>query len=281
MKTYHDCIPCLIRQALDAARFSTSDEEIHEQVLRGVLRETSEMDLRESPPLMAQQIHRMIRKLSGNDDPYKKLKDHFNQFALGLYPKLKKKIKHFANPLTAAVRIAIAGNIIDFGPNHKVDRSFVYETIEQSLSEKVFGNIDEMLNTIGLAENVLYLGDNAGEIVFDRLLIEQRSFNTVTFVVRGGPVVNDATINDAEYVGMTSLVEVIDNGSDAPGTIIEDCSKEFRRRFSGADLIIAKGQGNYEALNDVQKDIFFMLKAKCPVIARDIGCKVGNLVIAR
>jgi len=230
---------------------------------------------------MGQRIHRMIRKLSGNDDPYKKHKEHFNQFALGLYPELKKKIKHFANPLMAAVRVAIAGNIIDFGPNHKVDRSFVYETIEQSLSEKVFGNIDEMLNAIGLAKNVLYLGDNAGEIVFDRLLIEQLSFNTVTFVVRGGPVVNDATIDDAEYVGMTSLVEVIDNGSDAPGTIIEDCSEEFRRRFFGADLIIAKGQGNYEALNDVQKDIFFMLKAKCPVIARDIGCEVGNLVIAR
>ena len=113
------------------------------------------------------------------------------------------------------------------------------------------------------------------EIVFDRLLIEQLPREKVTLVVRGAPVSNDATMIDAEDTGLTKLLEVIDNGSDAPGTILDDCSHAFRERFDSADLIIAKGQGNYESLSEVEKDIYFLLKAKCPVIARDLGCEVG------
>lgn len=281
VKTYYDCIPCLVRQALDAARFSSVEETIHDHVLRDVLRMMSEMDFQKSPPLIGMHIHRIIRQVLGDDDPYKKPKDHFNRFVIEMYPDLKKRIENATNPLDMAVRMAIAGNIIDFGANSNVTRSLVYKTIDQSLSEKLFGNIDDIFNVIYSAESIVYLGDNAGEIVFDRLLIEQLPLDNVTFVVKGRPIINDVTITDAEDTGMTSLVEVIDNGSDAPGTILEECSEEFRRRFFGADLIIAKGQGNYETLNDIPKKILFMLKAKCSVIARDIGCKVGDLVIKR
>ena len=279
MKTYNDCIPCLIRQTIDAVKFATMDEKIHEQVLRHVLLIMSDMDLHESPPVMGQRIHRTIRTLSGNDDPYKKLKDQFNQFALELYPELKKRIINSTNPLETAVRVSIAGNLIDFGASSRVNQSLVKRTIEQSLSAEIFGDIDAVLHAVDLAETILYLGDNAGEIVFDRLLIEELPLNKITFVVRGHPVINDVTLFDAEVTGISSLVDVIDNGSDAPGTLIEECSKEFRERFFGADLIISKGQGNYETLNDIQKKIIFLLKAKCPVIAREIGCQVGDLVI--
>jgi uncharacterized protein with ATP-grasp and redox domains len=129
------------------------------------------------------------------------------------------------------------------------------------------------------AKKILYLVDNTGEIFFDKLLIQQMPNDKMTFVVRGYPVINDATLIDAKIAGLTEMVEVIDNGSDAPGTILEDCSKEFLRHFSDADLIIAKGQGNYETLSNSNKCIFFILKAKCPVIARDIGCEIGSLVI--
>ena len=128
---------------------------------------------------------------------------------------------------------------------------------------------------------MLYLADNAGEIVFDWLLLEQMPVEKVTVAVRGSPVLNDATIADTQAAGIPGLVELIDNGSDAPGTILDDCSAEFRRRFDRTDLIIAKGQGNYETLNEVEKDIFFVLKAKCPVIARDLDCHVGSLILRR
>ncbi len=129
------------------------------------------------------------------------------------------------------------------------------------------------------ASRILYLGDNAGEIVLDRLLVEQLPTEKVTFAVRGAPIINDATLEDAIAGGITELVDVMDNGSDMPGTILESCSEAFRKLFAQADIVIAKGQGNYETLSDADGHIFFLLKAKCPVIAKDIGCEVGDLVI--
>lgn len=281
MKTNYDCIPCFIRQALDAVRLATSDEKIHEQVLRGVLAAASKMKLDQSPPVMGQYIHKLIRELSGHDDPYKKIKDRFNNFALKLYPELKQRIQSSSNPMDTAVRIAIAGNIIDFGVNSQLDRSVISDTIEQALSAQVFGNIEVLCDSIDSAENILYLGDNCGEIVFDRLLIEQLPVHKVTFVVRGGPVINDATMADARETGMTELVTVMDNGSNFPGTVLEKCSKEFRECFAHADLIIAKGQGNYETLSGCEKNIFFLLKAKCPVISGHVGCEPGSFIVKR
>ena len=131
------------------------------------------------------------------------------------------------------------------------------------------------------AEEILYIADNAGEIIFDRLLIEQLPIEKVTIAVKGSPVINDATIEDAILAGLHRIIEVIDNGSDGPGTILESCSQEFVDHFEKADLVIAKGQGNYETLSDIDKNIFFILKAKCPVIARDLGCEVGEMIFRK
>jgi hypothetical protein len=125
MKTYFECIPCLFRQTLEAARLTTDDETIHEQVIRKVLHATSEMNLRESPPLMAQRIHRMIRQITGDNDPYRDIKDRFNYFALELYPKLKERIERSREPLDTAIRLAIAGNIIDSGVNYHINETHV------------------------------------------------------------------------------------------------------------------------------------------------------------
>jgi len=280
MRTYFDCVQCFVRQALDAARLLSTDEKIHEKVLRKVLSESSEMDFYKSPPEKGQRIHRLIREFLGNDDPYRKIKDSSNRLAMKLYPELKKKIEQSSDPLETAVRFAIAGNIIDLGVNSQLDESIIYKTLEDSVKNALFPNtIDDFRNAVDQAADILYLGDNGGEIVFDRLLIEQLPYEKVTFVVRGSPVINDVTLIDAQFTGMTDIVEVIDNGSDAPGTILEDCSPAFRARFEKADLIIAKGQGNYESLSDIKKNILFVLMAKCPVIARDIGCDVGSLVL--
>ncbi len=279
MKTYYDCIPCLLRQAVDAARFASDDPKIHEAVLRHVLTAAADMDLQQTPPMMAQNIHRTIRRYCENTDPYLSVKQHFNDMALALYPDLKKRVIQSPDPLDTALRLAIAGNIIDFGARQDMAQELVLAGIKNALACDLIGDVQAFKKAVDTADHILYLGDNTGEIVFDRLLIETLPAYKIIFVVRGYPVLNDATFEDAKTTGLLNIVKVIDNGSDAPGTIIEDCSPEFVHYFNDADLIIAKGQGNYETLSETDRPIFFLLQAKCPVIAADIGCDVGKLIV--
>ncbi|MFB0525481.1 MAG: DUF89 domain-containing protein [Phycisphaerae bacterium] len=282
MRTYLDCIPCFIRQTLDSVRMTTDDVQIHEKVLRETLNLAYQMDMSQSPPAMAQKIHRFIREITGIKDPYLALKDHYNKLAMQRYPELRERIETSSEPLETAVRLAIAGNIIDFGVNSEVQDNTVEKTIAESLVDDLdMDAFQRFRHAIISADDILYLGDNAGEIVFDRLLIEQIPYAKVTFVVKGSPILNDATIEDAEIVGLTDIVDVIDNGSDAPGTILEDCSAEFRQRFYESDLLIAKGQGNFETLCDINKESFFLLQPKCAVLARHLGCEIGRLVLYR
>lgn len=281
MRTYFDCIPCFVRQALDSARLVSLDETVHEKVLRQVLVEIAEMDFRDPPPAMGQRIHRTIRKVMNDPDPYRKIKERFTRVALDLYPGLKKRVQQSADPMVTAIRLAIAGNIIDFGPRSDLGEEDVEPTIEQALTAPIEGDPEPFRRAVRNAKRILMLADNAGEIVFDRLLIEELDPRKVTVAVKGSPAINDATLEDARAAGVDQIVEVIDNGSDAPATILDDTSESFRERFQQADLVIAKGQGNFETLNEVRKNIFFLLKAKCPVIARDLGCEVGSLVLAR
>jgi len=280
MKTYFDCIPCFIRQVLDSIRMTTKDGQIHEKVLREALSLASKMDLQQSPPAMAQKIHRFIRQTTGVEDPYLNVKNRFNKLTLMMYPELKERIETSADPLETAVRLAIAGNIIDFGVNSTLQENAVEQTIAESLEDELDSDASQRFrDATAAAKDILYLGDNAGEIVFDRLLIEQLPYERVTFVVRGSPILNDATMEDAQISGLTDIVDVIDNGSDAPGTILESCSEAFRQIFEESDLLIAKGQGNFETLNDVRKNKFFMLRPKCSVLAEHLGCKIGSLVL--
>ena len=282
MRTFLDCIPCFFRQALDAARLATSDESIHEQVLREVLDLTKGMDLHQSPPAMGQHIHRRIRELVENPDPYRHLKQRHNQLALELYDLLEPVVHHSGNPLETAVRLAIAGNIIDLGVKTSLSDTDIVKTIQQSLNEPFnHSELKQLRADTDNAIDILYLLDNAGEIVFDRLLIEQLPTKKITAVVKGSPIINDALMEDAVSVSLTKIVTVIDTGSDAPGTILETCSDAFRSRFKQADLIIAKGQGNYETLSDIDKDMYFILKAKCPVIASDLDCPVGQMILIK
>ena len=282
MKTYLDCMPCFIRQALDSARLVTSDEMVHEQVVRYVLRLAGDLDMSQSPPAIGRQIHQLIRNLTGNDDPYRESKRRFNRLALEICNELEDNVGSSENPLETAIRLAIAGNIIDLGVKTMLAESDIEKIIRECLTADFDKSaIEEFESAVNRAERILYLTDNAGEIVFDKILIERLPLEKVTVAVRGKPVINDATMEDAEFAGLRELVEVIDNGSDAPGIILETCSEQFRRRFEQSDLIISKGQGNYETLSDKQKNIFFILKVKCPVIARSLGCEVGEMIFKR
>jgi len=279
MNTSLDCIPCFIRQALEAARFVSDDPAFHEDVLRRVLEVAAKLDLMQSPAAVGQWIHRQLRAITGQSDPYRCVKDRFNQVALQLLPELLSIAEASPDPLAAAVRLVIAGNAIDSGPGNGLAPKDVHQALYRSLSDPLYGNLEGFRRAIALARSILYLSDNAGEIVLDRLLIDRLPTEGTTLAVRGQPVINDATMFDAEAAGLHRLVKVIDNGSDAPGTILNDCSSEFCALFRKADLIIAKGQGNYETLSDEPKKMFFLLKVKCPVIASRVRLDIGTHVI--
>jgi hypothetical protein len=276
-----DCIPCLIRQGLEAARLSTDDPSVQERILRGVLRETLAMDFAQCPPAVGQRIHRQLRLLSGSADPYRAVKDRFNAMALHMAPELAVEIESAGDPLLHAVRLAIAGNMMDLGVKGGIGEGEARFAIRSARNDLFHGDIEAFRAAVLAARRILYLADNAGEIVLDRLLVERLPHGRVTVAVRGAPVLNDATRADAVAAGIDRVAEIIDNGSDAPGTILEDCDTSFRRRFAKADLVIAKGQGNFETLSEAPAPIYFLFKIKCPVTAAHTGFPVGTHMLMR
>ena len=271
----------MLRQALHVVQMALQDETGRARILQEVANAVRNIDMSQPPPVMGQRIHRIMREMSGVSDPYRAVKDRLNRAALDFYPSLKARIKGAARPMEEAVRLAIAGNLLDCGVNSEMDKEHVQPVVEWAFHEQLIGDPNELAEAVLESKTTLFLADNAGEIVFDRLLIEMLPREKATIAVRGKPVLNDATLADAEQAGLTSQFEVIENGSDALGTILDDCSEAFQERFHAADLVIAKGQGNYETLSEAEKNIFFLLKVKCPVIARDIGRHVGDMVLQR
>ena len=276
MKSYLDCIPCFFDQALRASRIATDDEQLQKRVLDELGAMLKHISLESTPPKTGRLIYRMVKEITGNPDPFRELKRESTKQALALYPSLKRTIEKSGDSLLTAVRIAIAGNVIDFGASATFD---INTAIKEAL-ENDFAICDYSAFKSNLAKStqILYIGDNAGETVFDRLLIEQMN-KPVTYVVRETPVINDATTEDAVQAGIDKIATIVSSGTDAPGTIPETCSSEFIEMLDSAEFVLAKGQGNYESLSDENRPIFFLLKAKCRIIANDLGVTKGDIVL--
>jgi uncharacterized protein with ATP-grasp and redox domains len=254
-----------------------ADEALQRRIMHQALNLLSQHSLGtiSMPPEIAYQIHRMVRSQTGAEDPYREAKQASTERALALYPELKQIVHQADDPLDAAIRVSIAGNIIDLGYSPTYD---LRSTLNRVLTQPFALDRREALRAmVSDATGILFLADNAGETVFDRVLIETLAV-PVTYVVKGGPTLNDATRSDALEAGVDRVAEIIETGSDAPGTILSQCSDDFRKRFEEADLIIAKGQANYETLSDRGARIFFLLQVKCSVIGEDIGAPVGSIV---
>ena len=278
MKTQLECVPCFARQVFDAVAEAVADPARREVLLRRLLREIAEADWSDSPPAIAQRLHRAIRRELGDPDPYLAVKDRMNRMALDLLPALRARLAAHPDPREAAVRVAIGGNLLDVGAKTQIAAEDLPAHLETIWTQPLRGDVASLFAAAERARSILYLADNAGEIVFDRLLIEQLPVGKVVVAVRGAPVLNDAVRADAETAGLPELVPVVDNGSDAPGTILDDCSADFRARFAAADLVIAKGQGNYETLSETDRPIYFLFTVKCPLVAARVGEPVGSLV---
>jgi uncharacterized protein with ATP-grasp and redox domains len=279
VRTYLDCYPCFVRQALSAARSADADSTEQRAVLVATLHLLQSLRPGANPPQIAHEVHRIVRQRLGHTDPYRRTKDLSTRAALALYPRLTALVTASEDPLDTAVRLSIAGNIIDVGPSDEpVD---LWETVERVLAAPyAVDDLSALRAALEDAGSVLYLADNAGETVFDRVLIETLTV-PVTYVVKGGPTLNDATREDAVAAGLQTCATVIDTGVDAPGTILELCSADFRAVYAAAPLVIAKGQANYESLSEARPRVFCLLQVKCPVIGRDLDAPVGGVVVRR
>jgi uncharacterized protein with ATP-grasp and redox domains len=265
-----------LNQALRAARIATDDEKKVKQVLDEVGMMLRTIPLESSPPESGRLIYRKVSEITGNSDPYRKIKDRYTKKALSLYPLLKSRVEKSDDRLMTAIRIGIAGNVMDLAPDRDFDvEKEITETLNRDFAVCDYSRFKDRLDG---SDEVLYIGDNAGECVFDRILIEEMKKPTV-YVVRGAPVINDATYEDAVKAGIGEVATVLSSGTDAPGAVIETCGKEFTRVYRGSNFIICKGQGNYEALSNEKRTIFFLLKVKCRVIADDIGAGEGDIIL--
>jgi hypothetical protein len=231
-----------------------------------------------SSPEIQRILNKTFCSIIGVNDPFAEEKEESNLVALDLYRVWKPKVIESQNPFDLALRLAIAGNIMDYGASRTFD---IHKTIDSVIDADFAIDHSALLQQRILdAKQILYLGDNAGEIVFDRLFIETINHPNITFAVKGDPILNDVTLKDADQIGMDRVAEVISNGFDAPSTVLDHCSDQFLEKYNEADLIISKGQGNLEGLID-QKDprIFFLLMVKCDVIGELLNVPTGSFVV--
>jgi uncharacterized protein with ATP-grasp and redox domains len=275
MKTYLECFPCFVHQAMRAGRLVTDDEKLVKELIDYVGESFKYISLESSPPETGEYIYGRIKEMTGIDDPYKEIKQSNIREALSLYPYLKEILDNSEDRLLTAIRLAVAGNIIDFAFGKEFDlKKDIERILKQEFAIFHYNEFKEYLDSVS---SILYIGDNAGESVFDRLLIEELD-KQVTYVVRGIPIINDVTMEDAVASGLDKVAELISSGTTAPGTVLRLCNDRFLERFEKAEMIISKGQGNYEALSSVNKPVFFLLKAKCKVISRHLGVNQNDIV---
>ena len=277
MKTNTGCIPCFLRQTYEALERTGKDDNKKREILKEVSFRLFELPFDKSPPQIAKEVYSIINRMADTNDPFKKEKKHSNKLALDLYPELEQRVEQSDDKLLEAVRLAAIGNIIDLGARSTFD-------LEQELKEDenqdfAIFDYDKLKERLKRADKILYLGDNAGEIVFDKLLIKQLK-KPVIFAVRDKPIINDATIEDAVVCGLDKVSRVISSGSDAPGVVLDLCNEEFLKIYNESFLIISKGQGNFEELSDEDKPIFFLFKAKCQAVADELNCKVGDMILS-
>ncbi|HJN15780.1 MAG TPA: ARMT1-like domain-containing protein [Armatimonadota bacterium] len=272
MKAYLECVPCIISQALRVARLATNNPVAHRKVMEGVLKELAETDLGCTPFELGQIPQRVVADITGVADPYPEIRRESNARALELYPRLRAIVEEADDPLHAAAKIAAAGNIIDFGA---VGEGFDIEATLEGAMAKPFGvdHYAAFRQAAEAASSVLYLADNAGEIVFDRVLIEELPVDRVIVAVRGEPFLNDAMLDDADEAGITALAEVI----AAP--LYPARSDELEEAWGSVDMIISKGQANYESYSEWEGPLFFLLIAKCDFTAKDTGVSKGDTVL--
>lgn len=277
MKNFPACYPCLLRQAQSALQLADVDQATRERTLEKIIPILENADPALSPAALADQTNQIIREESGKDDLYREMKAVSHQRAQAIFEDLRRLVNQAENPVLQAIKVAAVGNVIDVVHDHQsLDLlEEVTAAVEQPLSGKDFPAFQACLKA---SDQLLYLADNVGETVFDRVLIETLDI-PVIYAVKSAPILNDATREDALKAGIDQAAEVITTGSRGPGTLLDQCSDEFLDVFHSSGVVLAKGQANYETLDDQGPKVFFLLRIKCAVLGREIGFPLGDLVL--
>ncbi|NSB13769.1 damage-control phosphatase ARMT1 family protein [Clostridium beijerinckii] len=281
MKIHDKCLQCMVNQVIKVANITGVNNK--EELLKEVFTYLSKMDFEATTPEIIGEIFGMIKEHTNNPDPYKETRNYYNTLFLKLLPEFEKNIEQVEDSFQLAVRYAIVGNIIDFNPIHNTLLEDIFDYFEKMEQlELAIDDSKELAEGILNSKTLLYLGDNCGEICMDKILlkkIKELNHNVkIFFGVRGKPVVNDSIAEDAYAVGIDEYAEVIDNGDGSLGTVLDRTSHEFKEVYKKADLVIAKGQANYECLSEEKKKIYFLLMTKCDVIANDIGVPEKKMI---
>ncbi|MEN3186656.1 MAG: ARMT1-like domain-containing protein [Atribacterota bacterium] len=282
MKAQVECFSCNIRQAQEAAAVVCPEKDFLWRVSQRICMQYADADPNWTPAYMTSLAHKVAREMTGVDDIYYRHKKHYNRLALKLYPELKGFVGDGEGALERAVRVAIVGNIIDLGVYREVEVSQILEqlyTVQWGLYD--FAQFEQ---DVRKAKTIVYVGDNAGEIVFDKILLEELKkvgIQEIFFVVKGGPISNDALLADFWEVGLDNFAQVLTTGKDECGIVPEEGPSDLQEVWKRADLVISKGQGNFESLSGRKETIYFLLKAKCVPVAREFGVKQGALILKK
>jgi len=282
MKISKECYLCIFNQIFNITNRLNLDEETSAQVLREGAKRLSKYDLSFEPPIIASDVYEGVSNIVKKEDLFEKEKKEAIKEALKFKPILKKRLLISKDKLFDACKIAVAGNVIDLGVNQEYD---LEKEIKNIFEMSFFKNdFDEFKERVLKVKNICYLADNSGENVFDEILIETiKEFNPevkVYYLVRGKPIINDVTVKDLEGLDIFNIAKVIDSGVDSPGFCLGKANKEAKEIFYNSDLVISKGMGNFECLfNECKRDVFYLFKVKCDVVARESGSKRGEYML--
>lgn len=282
MKMKDKCLPCLVNQVIKVA--DVTKAENRDVLFHEVFSYLSKVDFNKTNPEISGETFAILKKHLGNDDPYYEVRKYYNNLLMKLSRTYENKIDNSQDSFFQAMKYAVIGNIIDFNPIHNSTLEEIMDFINQADElEFQINHMEQLKQEIKKAKSVLYLGDNCGEICFDKLFIKeikkQNPNILIYFGVRGEPVINDSIESDAYEVGINEYATIISNGDGSLGTVLERTSMEFQKNFEEVNIVISKGQANYECLSECEKKgIFFLLMTKCEVIAEDIGVPVKSLI---
>jgi uncharacterized protein with ATP-grasp and redox domains len=283
VKISYECGPCFLRQAREAMDLSTDDEMLKMEIMEDIFKFLSDnFKVGTNSNSTGSTMHKMIKQKTGCADPYYREKIEGNEIALKYLPDVKKILEE-DDSLENYVKIAIIGNILDFGAFTLDDD--IESVIKSSLKKDlVIKDIEEFEKSLKDNEKVLYLVDNTGEIVFDKLLLSKISEYglKITIAVKSEPILNDACMAEALDAGLDEFGEIVEIGAGTVGYVDSEISDEFREIFNSHKFIISKGMGNYEGLTEIDlsdKEIYFLLCAKCNTISRDIGVNLHDMLL--
>jgi uncharacterized protein with ATP-grasp and redox domains len=287
LRSYPECFPCSINQALRTVKMAGLGEAFQQRAVLEAERALVGTDHVVSPAVVATAAIRAVEGLYPGIDPFLEMKVRTTTEALALYERIRPGVMADLERMASAERVrlcaklAAVGNIIDFGVGLEFD---LERTLAETLAvDLAIDDSETLYEALAASESLLVVSDNAGEIVFDRFLMDEavRLGKQVYLSVKSGPVINDAMRDDTVRAGIGDPVSVIETGSSSLGVVFEECSPEFLDVFGSAGVVLSKGQANYETLDEVERPVFFILRGKCPIVARELGVPAGASVLLR